>query len=230
MFSFRFSIILIFLTLVACDSQKKAIESKDYSKDVDTVNPNTELALAGAVNFEDDESLSIYSAILKNVVGQKPGAYIGHKMDKLASELDKELDYSDLLRAGEGLILEFTNSSEIYFDSGKTTLNTSSKNALLKIIDRLKNYPGINIIVETHTDSSGDDEVNMKLTEERVNSIKTYLLENGLSHERIKTKAFGDYQPRYNNESEQNRKKNRRVEFGFYASEDLKAEATNMTK
>jgi outer membrane protein OmpA-like peptidoglycan-associated protein len=230
MSSLRSCFFIALFILIGCDSQKKVVESKVPEEQKDIVDPETDLALAGAVNFEDEESLTIYSAILKNVIGDKPGAYIGHKMDKLASELENKLSYTDLLRAGEGLILEFNNKSELYFDSGKTNLNESSKNALLKILTVLNNYPGINLIVETHTDSSGDEEVNMKMTTERATSIENYFVENNLDQDRLKIKAFGESQPRYKNDTEENRKKNRRVEFGFYASDELKAEAKNMTQ
>jgi outer membrane protein OmpA-like peptidoglycan-associated protein len=230
MSSLRYFVFFSFLILLGCDSQKKVVETKEPEEKKDVVNPNTDLALAGAVNFEDEESLSIYSAILKNVVGDKAGAYIGHKMDRLAADLKKDLTYTELLRAGEGLILEFNTTSNLYFDSGKTNINVSSKNVLSKVVSVLKTYPKINLIVETHTDSSGDDEINMKMTTERVNSIKTYLIESGIEQSRLKVKAFGESQPRFQNNSEENRKKNRRVEFGFYASDELKAEAKNMTQ
>jgi outer membrane protein OmpA-like peptidoglycan-associated protein len=61
-------------------------------------------------------------------------------------------------------------------------------------------------------------------------SIKNYLLEKGIDSSRIKTKAFGENQPKVNNETLENRQLNRRVDFGFYASDALKEEAINKTQ
>lgn len=217
------------LFLFACGNSKKAVETKS-SESSDYINPKSDMAITGAVNFDSEESLTIYSAIIKNVTGDKSGAYIGNKMDKLANQLQNILDYSELLRAGEGLILEFNSQTDFYFDTGKTNLNLNSKKSLDVVVSVLKQYPKVNLIIETHTDASGDEEVNMKLSQERVLSIKNYLIENNIKAERIKTKAFGENQPKVNNETAENRKLNRRVEFGFYASEALKEEAKNNTK
>jgi outer membrane protein OmpA-like peptidoglycan-associated protein len=225
---FIISIVVCFF--VSCGSKKTAVETKTPSNQTEVVNPNTDLALAGAVNFEDEDSLSIYASILKNVIGNKPGAYIGYQMDKLASKFENDLSFTELLRAGEGLILEFNTTSGLFFDSGKTNLNSSSKVVLDEVIMSMKNFPKVNIIIESHTDSSGDEAVNMKMTHERVASIETYLIENGIVESRVKAKAFGESQPRFKNDTEVNRKKNRRVEFGFYASDALKEEAKNMTE
>lgn len=218
------------LILVGCDSQKKAVENTTGEfEQTEVVNPNTDLALAGAVNFDDEESLSIYAAILKNVIGEKSGAYIGHYMDKLAGILQNDLNYSELLRAGEGLILEFNSNSDLYFDSGQTSLNTSSKATLDKLIAVLGEHSKVNLIIETHTDDTEDEDLNMKITSRQSTAIKNYLLDGGIESARITTKAFGDSQPRFENDSTENRQKNTRIDFGFYASESLKQEAQNMT-
>ncbi|RRO14363.1 OmpA family protein [Flavobacteriaceae bacterium 14752] len=215
--------------LFSCGNSKKAVETKP-TKTTDYINPKSDIAIAGSVNFENEESLTIYSAIIKNVIGEKPGAYIGNEMDKLAKQLQDNLNYSELLRAGEGLILEFNSKTDFYFNTGKTNLNSNSKQSLDIIISVLKQYPKINLIIETHTDASGDEDINMKLSQDRVESIKTYLVEKGIDTSRINTKAFGENQPKVDNDTAENRQLNRRVEFGFYASEDLKEEAKNKTQ
>jgi outer membrane protein OmpA-like peptidoglycan-associated protein len=70
----------------------------------------------------------------------------------------------------------------------------------------------------------------MTMTSQRLESIKKYLLDMGIDRNRLKTKAFGETQPRYQNNTEENRKRNRRIEFGFYASDALKNEAEAMTQ
>lgn len=220
---------LICCVVFSCGGKKKTVEPKKETENEVFINQNDDIALAGSVNFEDEESLSIYSAILKNVIGDKPGAYIGNKMDKLAGSLKDKMSYSELLRAGEGLILEFNTESALYFDTGKTSLNSSSKTVLDRLIAALNQFSEVNVIIETHTDNSGDDEVNMKMTKGRVQSIESYLVDNGIDQARVKSKAFGENQPKFKNDTAEGRAKNRRVEFGFYASQSLKEEAKTMT-
>lgn len=214
--------------LFACGNTKKTVETKP-NESSEYINPKSDIAIPGSVNFDNEESLSIYSAIIKNVIGDKPGAYIGNEMDKLANQLDEALDYSELLRAGEGLILEFNSTSDFYFDTGKINLNFNSKQSLDVVASVLNKHPNVNLIIETHTDASGNEEVNMKLSQERVQSIKDYLVKNEIDASRIKTQAYGENQPKVGNDTAQNRQLNRRVEFGFYASETLKEEARNST-
>jgi outer membrane protein OmpA-like peptidoglycan-associated protein len=229
MFNRFFIYIFICCLIISCGGKKKVLETETQVEEEVYINSNDNVTIAGSVNFEDEESLTIYSAILKNVIGDKPGAYIGNQMDKLAGKFESEFMYSEMLRAGEGLILEFNTKSDLYFDTGKTSLNASSRNVLERIISVLEQYPKTNIIIETHTDSSGDEAVNQKMTTERVSSIESYLLSNGIKQSRLKSKSFGEDQPKYENDTQENRAKNRRVEFGFYASEALKEEAKNMT-
>ncbi|MBS3738326.1 OmpA family protein [Mesohalobacter halotolerans] len=218
---------ICFLAL-ACGNTKKTVETKP-SQSTDYINPQSDIAITGSVNFDNEESLTIYSAIIKNVIGDKAGAYIGNEMDKIASQLQETIDYSELLRAGEGLILEFNSTSDFYFNTGKTNLNYNSKQNLDIIASVLKENPKVHLIIETHTDANGNEEVNMQLSQERVQSIKDYLVEKGIDASRIKTKAFGENQPKVNNDTKENRQRNRRVEFGFYASEELKEEALTQT-
>ena len=223
-------VLIISLLLISCGSKKEVTKNtKPVEKDI-YLNTEDDLLIAGSTNFNENESLSIYTAILKNVVGNKPGAYIGNKMDKLANFFDNNVESSELLRAGEGLILEFNSTSNLNFENGKTNLNASTKETMSVIVTALKNFPKVNLIIESHTDSSGEEAINMKMTTERVNSINTYLVENGIEASRIKTKSFGEKQPKFENNTNLNQQKNRRIEFGFYASEELKAEAKTMTE
>ena len=215
--------------LFACGGKKEVVKKKTEDTEV-FINPSNDVAIAGAANFDDEESLSIYSAILKNVTGEKSGAYIGHQMDRLANYFENNLESTELLRVGEGVIIEFDSNTNFTFYTGKSSLNFSTKEALEIIAKALEENPKINVIIETHTDSSGDDDINLKLSQERVMSIKNYLVEQDIDINRIKTKAFGETQPKVDNTTAENRRMNRRVEFGFYASELLKAEAQEKTK
>jgi outer membrane protein OmpA-like peptidoglycan-associated protein len=75
--------------------------------------------------------------------------------------------------------------------------------------------------VEGHTDASGSDSHNNRLSKQRAESVSEYLTENGIKDDRIKTKWYGEDQPKFANDNAENMAKNRRVEFAIYANEDM---------
>jgi outer membrane protein OmpA-like peptidoglycan-associated protein len=77
----------------------------------------------------------------------------------------------------------------------------------------LKNNPGMVIQLEGHTDVRGDAKLNLKLSEDRVNAVKTYLISKGANKKKIKTKAFGGSQPLSQENTEAAHALNRRVEL-----------------
>jgi len=99
----------------------------------------------------------------------------------------------------------------IFFDFGKATLRDESKLELDKLVDIMKRSE---IVIELggHTDSIGSDDANQKLSQERVNSVKQYLVDNGIKDERIIAVGYGETQPLESNTTEEGRQKNRRVE------------------
>lgn len=101
--------------------------------------------------------------------------------------------------------VQFDQSSSIIREDAYQELNT-----LLKI---LQNSPSMVIRLEGHTDNQGSAKANMKLSEDRVNAIKNYLVKNGIKSKRIQLKAFGQTKPIASNSSEESRKLNRRVEM-----------------
>lgn len=99
----------------------------------------------------------------------------------------------------------------IFFDFGKATLREESKTELNKLVDIMKRSE---IVIELggHTDSIGSDEANLRLSQDRVNSVKQYLVDNGVNPDRIMAVGYGETQPIAPNSSEEGRAKNRRVE------------------
>jgi len=223
-----FLILFLIAFLYSCDTKKKVVDSSTNQESI-IVNTTSELALAGSTNFDSDQDLDIQSAILKNVMADKTGAYIGHKMDKLALYFKENLAYSELLRAGEGLILELSNNDSFYFDTGKTSLNSISKRTLDVIVNAMVSNPRVNLVVEVHTDSKGSDDVNLEMTKKRGQSINAYFVNQGIDAARLNVIALGENFPKNENTTSEALKKNRRVVFGFYASEALKEEARMAT-
>ena len=71
----------------------------------------------------------------------------------------------------------------------------------------------IEIEMSAHTDSNGSDEYNMKLSDNRARSVMEYILSKGISESRIQSKGYGETKPVAENDTDENRQLNRRVEF-----------------
>ncbi len=101
----------------------------------------------------------------------------------------------------------------IFFDSGKYELKSSSFPELNRLIEFLNRFPGLKFEIAGHTDSQGDDESNRVLSENRAKSVLEYLVKNGCKRENLKAVGYGEKVPVSTNESDEGRANNRRVEF-----------------
>lgn len=101
----------------------------------------------------------------------------------------------------------------IYFNSGSAQLQKASYKTLDEIAEVLKNNAELIVRFEGHTDNSGDAEMNLKLSEERANAVKMYIVDKGVSSERISSSGFGEQSPIADNKTVDGRKINRRVEI-----------------
>ena len=104
---------------------------------------------------------------------------------------------------------------EILFEQGLFTLMTGADAELDRVVDMLNKYPTMEILIGGHSDNQGEWESNMKLSADRVQTVKEYLVAKGIPDARIQTKAWGPSRPVASNETEEKRKLNRRVEFSI---------------
>jgi outer membrane protein OmpA-like peptidoglycan-associated protein len=162
-------------------------------------------------------------AIIGAAVGGATGAVIGHKMDKQAKEIKNTVPDAKVERVGEGIVVEF--SSNVLFGYDSSSLSGDAKTNLDKLVKILNVYPDTDIEVQGHTDSKGSQSYNQNLSENRAGAVSGYLYNKGISNNRIRTKGFGENVPKYDNNTEDGRSQNRRVEFLITANEKMKAEA-----
>ena len=101
----------------------------------------------------------------------------------------------------------------VYFDYDKSTLSSSSRDALKGNADWMKSNSKVSVQIEGHTDSRGSIEYNLALGERRANSVKAYLQSLGISASRLKTISYGKERPLMSGESEDAWAKNRRANF-----------------
>lgn len=162
-------------------------------------------------------------AVIGAAVGGTAGAIIGSKMDKQAEEIKATVPDAQVIRVGEGIVVEF--SSNVLFAFGKSSLSNEAKANLDKLVIVLNNYPDTDIEVQGHTDSKGSEAFNQTLSEQRAGVVSQYLISKNIASKRVSIKGFGELLPKYVNDTEEGREKNRRVEFVLTANEKMKAEA-----
>jgi outer membrane protein OmpA-like peptidoglycan-associated protein len=103
--------------------------------------------------------------------------------------------------------------NNVFFDHGKYDLRPESYPELDRLITFLNTNSSVSIELGGHTDNVGSDAANVTLSQNRVNSVKAYLVGKGLSPERIQAKGFGKSKPVATNDTEEGRQLNRRVDF-----------------
>lgn len=108
---------------------------------------------------------------------------------------------------------------EVYFATGQSEILPTSFEQLDKLVNYLKENPTVEIQIEGHTDTVGDASLNKKLSLDRAFRVREYLISKGIAGTRLKFIGKGDTEPLVSNDTEENRQKNRRVEFKIISSE-----------
>jgi len=126
---------------------------------------------------------------------------------RLLDQFNRILDTRDTPR---GLVV---NMADVLFDTGKYDLRPAAREKLARLSGIVLAHPGLNLEVEGHTDSTGSDELNQKLSEQRGSTVRSYLIEQGLSEGQVTSKGFGKTMPIADNNTPAGRQKNRRVEI-----------------
>jgi OOP family OmpA-OmpF porin len=142
---------------------------------------------------------------------EAPG-YIGEfeRLD-LRTQVLKSLELNFRLHPVE--IGATINLKSVLFERSKPVLLTSSYDELDMVADFMKENPKVEILLSGHTDNQGRHELNMKLSRARVNVVRDYLVTKGIDEKRITSKGFGGTKPIADNDAEETRALNRRVEF-----------------
>jgi len=163
-------------------------------------------------------------ALIGAAIGGGTGALIGNKMDKQAREISQALPGASVERVGEGIRLVL-NENAVRFDTNKSTLTTQARANLDKLIPVFNEYADTNIEIFGYTDSTGKPEYNLKLSGQRAESVKNYLIAKGLVASRFKTTGLGIAEPIATNDTPEGRSQNRRVEFAITANDKMVQEA-----
>lgn len=161
--------------------------------------------------------------IIGSAIGGSAGAVIGDYMDKQAEEIVEQVPGAEVERVGEGISITFDSGILFGFDS--YALTAASKTNLLEMANILNKYQETEVEIDGHTDSKGAENYNQNLSEQRAAAVADYLASKGVSRTRFTVKGYGEDSPVADNTTEEGRAKNRRVEVGITANENLKTEA-----
>ncbi|MEM9023595.1 MAG: OmpA family protein, partial [Bacteroidota bacterium] len=112
------------------------------------------------------------------------------------------------IKAGKSIILK-----NIFFDIDKATLTEASTIELANAFELLDNNPSIKVEIAGHTDNTGSDAYNQRLSENRAKAVVDHLLKLGIKPGRLVYKGYGESEPAFGNETEALRQLNRRTEF-----------------
>jgi len=149
-------------------------------------------------------------ALIGAATGAIAGGLIGNYMDKQAQELDA-IPGADVTRTDDSLRVNF--QGQFLFASGKSTLESGAYDRLDQLATTLNNYPRSRVKISGHTDDRGDDQSNQRLSEERADAVREYLVHQGVNAARVSAIGMGESRPLASNDTEAGRLQNRRVEI-----------------
>lgn len=165
--------------------------------------------ISGSIN-DSTFSFSIFGASKYTVTAESAG-FIPRTIIVDPKEANSDLKIvRDILLVPTGHTIRL---SHLIFAQGKAIINPQSFDELDEVVAMMKVNTKIEIQLEGHTDNLGSGTSNMKLSQDRVDAVKKYVVLKGVAKDRIKTKAFGGTQPLSKDKTEEARSLNRRVEM-----------------
>ena len=159
----------------------------------------------------DGDGLSDYDEVMtyktNPLVKDTDGGSVddGTEVNRGTNPLDAE---DDVVKVGVPIILE-----GITFATGKADITPESENTLRKALKTLTTYPDISVEIAGYTDNVGSESSNQKLSQNRANSVRDWLVRQGIDPGRIVAVGYGESNPIAPNDTPEGKQKNRRIEF-----------------
>ncbi|MGA2539435.1 MAG: OmpA family protein [Terracidiphilus sp.] len=193
------------------DAEKQAQESQAVAEQQAAARAKADAeaaeAKARAEQARAAQQQAEQSAQLAAQQAQQAAQQAEQARERLRQQLNQVLQTTETAR---GLIV---NMSDVLFDFNKYTLKPEAREKLAKVSGILLAYPNLTLKVEGYTDNIGSDEYNQKLSEERADSVRTYLVSQSVADSNVSAKGFGKSDPIADNSTNQGRAQNRRVEL-----------------
>jgi len=114
----------------------------------------------------------------------------------------------DVVKIGVPMVLE-----GITFATNKSDVLPESEKVLMGALKTLQTYPDILVEISGHTDNVGSNSSNQKLSQRRADAVKAWLVAKGIAPDRISAVGYGEESPRVANDTSENKRLNRRIEF-----------------
>ena len=165
--------------------------------------------LAAAISDKKDRKKRMLQGAGIGAIG---GASVGFYMDKQEEKLRQQLQGSgvSVTRDGDNIILNMP--SNITFDTDSFALKGQFQNTLDSVVLVLDEYKSTMITVTGHTDSTGSEAYNQKLSQQRALAVASYLSSKGVADQRLAASGYGEAFPIASNNTPTGRAQNRRVE------------------
>jgi OmpA-OmpF porin, OOP family len=192
------------------------------------LNAQTGMPVDGRVLF-GDASMEFYERYMETIEGNfviklkqgKPLKMTAYKAGFINHEITLNYDKNIFYAKPQEIILLVDSVAEgvnismnpIYFKKSTPIIQKDSYLELEYLADVLKRFPEIHIRVEGHTDNNGTPETLQKLSEDRANEVKKFLIRNRINAKRIEAMGYGASKPISDNSAEESKRLNRRVEF-----------------
>lgn len=152
-------------------------------------------------------------ALIGAAAGAALGGGAGYYMDVQESKLRDKMRGTgvSVTRQGDNIILNMPNN--VTFDSSSSTLKPAGANTLTGVAMVLKEYPKTAVNVVGYTDSTGSQDLNMRLSQQRADSVASALIVQGVEASRVHTQGMGPANPIASNSTAEGKAQNRRVEI-----------------
>ncbi|MGZ8227875.1 MAG: OmpA family protein [Methylococcaceae bacterium] len=170
---------------------------------------------AGTLFGGNDLKNAGFGALAGGAVGAAVGAYMDHQQKEMQQSLQGT--GIEVQRTAENT-LNLTMPSSITFGFDSSVLTPQAQSALDSVAKVLNQYPDSTITITGHTDDSGADNYNQRLSEQRASSVSSYLSQHNVNYSRLTTQGMGERMPKAPNTDEASRAQNRRVELAIVAN------------
>lgn len=189
-----------------------------------TIDPNTgnkKINKTATYGLGAAATCGIIGAVVKNSKGSRNaalscgvvGAGIGAYMDYQEKILRDKLKDTQINVKREGDNIKLSMPDNITFKTNSYQLSPYVMNILNEVSQTIIKYDDTKINVIGHTDSTGNDSINVPLSRNRANSVASYLISQGVGYSRINSYGVGSSQPKADNSTEKGKTQNRRVEI-----------------
>lgn len=190
-------------------------DSLNDGAEVNTHKTNPLAADTDGDQLSDAEEVNTYRTNPLDPDTDKGSVYDGIEVRRGSKPLDAaddvpkpKTDQFDVQSIGAAIVLE-----GVVFDVNKATIKPESEPILMKALKTMEDNPNIEVEIRGHTDNSGKHDKNVKLSADRAESVKKWLVNKGIAASRLTTKGFGPDSPIAPNDTPENKQKNRRIEF-----------------